>query len=266
MRAGYKVAAAGLFVALGCVLAFSAPRPDVTDASTAAVSASESPDGAALSGGSANRGGSASSYSAASSDKGEAVSTAIAGGGAGHGLLGDSSATGSAAESVSDMIADRVASSVAAGSVASGASADEGSASSQRAADGPVESDVSDVSGDSDASGASGDSEGSTGQASPTEAPDEPVSYRDGTYRSAAEGKLGSVPVTVVVDGGRIVSVTVGANSEVAQMINKAEETVIPQIIENQSVDGVETATGATISSQAIVEAVADVVSRAIVE
>ena len=291
MRAGYKIAAAGLFVALGCVLAFSGPHLDATDASTANVSAAESSASTAGSDGRANSNGSTSVNDATGSAAAEASSSVVVEGDGSRAFSGGSSA-GSAAESVSGMIADRAASSVAA-EYASSASAEDGSASYLQTSNESAEasstgstattattggssssitltvvgaSNAAGSSSASDENGASDESEGQETHDASAETSAEPVTYRDGTYRSAAEGKLGSVPVTVVVDGGRISSVTVGANSEVAQMINKAEETVIPQILENQSVEGVETATGATISSTAIIEAVADIISRATVE
>ena len=81
--------------------------------------------------------------------------------------------------------------------------------------------------------------------------------YRDGVYRASAQGWQGVVPVTVTVSHGKIESIAVGQNSEAAAMADKAQDTVVPQIIESQSAEGVDLATGATHTSQAIVEAVA---------
>lgn len=87
--------------------------------------------------------------------------------------------------------------------------------------------------------------------------------YRDGVYRASAQGKGGEVPVTVTVSGGRISDIVVGQNSEVPAMAAKAQSVVIPQIIESQSTEDVEAATGATFTSNAIVEAVSKALSYA---
>ena len=83
------------------------------------------------------------------------------------------------------------------------------------------------------------------------------VKYRDGVYHASGQGWQSSVPVTVTVSHGRIESIAVGQNSEAAAMADKAQDTVVPQIIEGQSAEGIDLATGATHTSQAIVEAVA---------
>lgn len=87
--------------------------------------------------------------------------------------------------------------------------------------------------------------------------------YRDGVYRASARGKGGDVPVTVTVSGGKITDVVVGENSEVPAMADKAQSVVIPQIIESQSTQGIEAATGATFTSDAIIAAVSKALAHA---
>lgn len=87
--------------------------------------------------------------------------------------------------------------------------------------------------------------------------------YQDGVYRAVGQGKFGDVPVKVVIEDGAIVSITLGSNSEAPAMLQKAQDEVIPQILEHQSVDGVDVAAGATFTSTAIIEALADVLERA---
>lgn len=89
------------------------------------------------------------------------------------------------------------------------------------------------------------------------------AAYRDGVYRATGTGKLGAVPVTVTISGGRIASVQVGQNVEATAMLEKAENVVIPQIIDSQGVEGVDAAAGATMTSNAIIEAVASALDRA---
>lgn len=94
---------------------------------------------------------------------------------------------------------------------------------------------------------------------------DEPA-YRDGVYRSSAQGKLGQVPVTVTIEKGAITSILVGQNSEAPAMAEKAQESVIPQILETQSTEGIDTVAGATMTCDAIVEAVSKALACARIE
>ena len=87
--------------------------------------------------------------------------------------------------------------------------------------------------------------------------------YKDGTYRSSGDGKFGAVGVRVTVTDGKIAKIALEANSEAAPMVKTAQDVVVPQILETQSVDDIDMATGATLTSEAIVEAVAKVLVRA---
>ena len=87
--------------------------------------------------------------------------------------------------------------------------------------------------------------------------------YRDGVYSASADGKCGAVPVTVTISGGKIVHIAIGDNAESPAMAQKAQDTVVPQIIAAQSTEGIDTATGATLTSEAIVEATAAALARA---
>lgn len=90
--------------------------------------------------------------------------------------------------------------------------------------------------------------------------------YADGVYRASGMGKVGEVPVTVTIEDGAIADIRVGQNSEVAAMAEKAQDYVIPQILELQTTEGVDAASGATLTSDAIIDAVAQVLERASVE
>lgn len=87
--------------------------------------------------------------------------------------------------------------------------------------------------------------------------------YADGTYRATGQGKIGQVPVTVVIEDGLISSVKIGQNSETGLMADEAAQVVIPQILETQSTEDIDAATGATCTSEAIVSAVASALERA---
>ena len=88
--------------------------------------------------------------------------------------------------------------------------------------------------------------------------------WRDGTYYASGQGgKFGNVPVTVTIQDGRIASITLGANSETEAMAEKARSVVVPQILSSQSTEDVDGATGATMTSDAIVDGVARALERA---
>ncbi len=88
------------------------------------------------------------------------------------------------------------------------------------------------------------------------------ASYRDGTYYATGRGKGGDLPVTLVIEGGLVTRITLGENDEAPAMLEKARDTVVPAIIATQTTD-VDTATGATITSEAIIDAVQQILDRA---
>lgn len=87
-------------------------------------------------------------------------------------------------------------------------------------------------------------------------------SLRDGIYYDSAMGKIGTVNVTVVIQDGNIVRISLGENHEYSAMVESAQNKVIPEIIATQST-GVDVASGATITSEAIIEAVDKILERA---
>lgn len=88
------------------------------------------------------------------------------------------------------------------------------------------------------------------------------LNLKDGVYYESAMGRVDKVPLTVVVQDGMITRITVGENNETPAMAEKAQSTVIPQIIACQSTD-VDVASGATVTSDAIIQAVEQVIARA---
>ena len=81
--------------------------------------------------------------------------------------------------------------------------------------------------------------------------------YLDGTYTGTGQGFRGEITVEVTVVGGTIQDITVTSQQEDAQFFNKAESTIIEEILSSQSVD-VTPVSGATFSSNGIIEAVAN--------
>lgn len=81
--------------------------------------------------------------------------------------------------------------------------------------------------------------------------------YLDGTYTGTGQGFRGDITVEVTVVGGAIQDITVTSQQEDAQFFNRAESTVIQEILSSQSID-VTPVSGATFSSNGIIEAVSN--------
>lgn len=93
------------------------------------------------------------------------------------------------------------------------------------------------------------------------EVSEDAVFANPGTYTAAAAGRNGQVTVTAEFTATEIVSITV--DSEETETIGVAAmDTMIAQILANQSL-GVDTVTGATISGEALLEALASCVEQA---
>ena len=80
--------------------------------------------------------------------------------------------------------------------------------------------------------------------------------WTDGVYTQTAEGKNGDFEVTVTIEEGSIASVEIGDNDETEDKGGVAIEELPDEIVEAQSYD-VDTVSGATVTSEAIEDAVA---------
>jgi fumarate reductase flavoprotein subunit len=89
-----------------------------------------------------------------------------------------------------------------------------------------------------------------------------PVNFTPGAYVGTAEGKHGPVTVEVVFDATAITSIEVTRNTESEDLTDIAL-TVIPQAIMHTQSLGVDTVSGATLTSLAIIDAVADCAEQA---
>ena len=87
--------------------------------------------------------------------------------------------------------------------------------------------------------------------------------YVDGTYEAAGTGIGGDVPVTVTVEGGAVTAVEVGENSETQGIGTNAIEQLPAAIVAANGVDGVNAVSGATVTSNAILSAVAEALAQA---
>ena len=82
--------------------------------------------------------------------------------------------------------------------------------------------------------------------------PDTPTSeYQDGTYTGRARGYSGFVYITVTIKDGKIIELT-NTNTDTDSFFKKAWKVLQPAILEKQSVDGIDTVSGATYSSNGI--------------
>lgn len=81
------------------------------------------------------------------------------------------------------------------------------------------------------------------------------ATYEDGTHTGTAEGRNGPVEVEVTVTDGAITDVTILEHSESEDISDPAIEEVPQAIVENNSTD-VDVASGATVTSEAIMNAV----------
>lgn len=87
-------------------------------------------------------------------------------------------------------------------------------------------------------------------------------SYKAGTYTGSAEGKNGEITVDVTFSDTEITNIKVNQGSETEGLADPAIEKIPTSIIEGQSL-AVDAIAGASVTSNAIIEAVADAVQQA---
>lgn len=86
--------------------------------------------------------------------------------------------------------------------------------------------------------------------------------WTDGTYTATVTGKKGDFDVTVVIEDGYIASIEIGDNNETESKGGVAIAQLPDEIVEAQSTD-VDTVSGATITSEAIIEGVNECLEEA---
>ena len=89
------------------------------------------------------------------------------------------------------------------------------------------------------------------------------AAYKDGTYTGEGKGRESQIQVQVDVKGGKIAAVQVLKHGETEMIIAAPIESMIPEIIAKNGVEGVEAVGGATLSSDGIKAAVVDALSKA---
>ena len=85
---------------------------------------------------------------------------------------------------------------------------------------------------------------------------------KDGVYIGTGAGYGGTIKLEVTVAGGKIQDIKILSHSETPAYFNRVKK-ILDKIIENQGVDGIDTISGATISSKGILTAVSACVSQA---
>ena len=91
------------------------------------------------------------------------------------------------------------------------------------------------------------------------------VMLQNGIYRDKAPGYGGDVIVTAVVREGRLTEIsTENTGGEKSEYYLKAEEELIPRILEQQGTEGVDAVSGATGTSESILTAMRGVMEQAV--
>lgn len=106
------------------------------------------------------------------------------------------------------------------------------------------------------AAGSSAKSAGSVGTA------DESGTYKDGTFIGTASGYHGTVKVSVTIKKNKIKSIKVLENHDDAAYFNRAKGILLPLMVKKQSTN-VDAVSGATFSSNGIIKAVRNALSKA---
>lgn len=88
--------------------------------------------------------------------------------------------------------------------------------------------------------------------------------YKDGTYTGTGTGfRGGTTEVSITIKNGKIVSVSSVSSQDTPEFYQRAESTITDEIISSQSTS-VDTVSGATFSSNGIINAVANALSKAV--
>ena len=113
-----------------------------------------------------------------------------------------------------------------------------------------------------------GNSDSATPTPTPTPKPakkpkkDTSVSYKDGVYEGQAEGFDGTVTVKVTIKNGKIKKIS-NTNTDTPEFFNKAWKTIKSNVISRQSTSEIDTVSGATFSSNGILGASSQALSKA---
>jgi uncharacterized protein with FMN-binding domain len=92
-----------------------------------------------------------------------------------------------------------------------------------------------------------------------------PIIYKDGTYEGNAEGHIGNIKVQVVTDQYDIKEIVILEQQETPVVADIVYEKIPARVIKENSSE-VDVVAGATYTSKALIKAIRDGLSKAILE
>ncbi|MCR4795791.1 MAG: FMN-binding protein [Ruminococcus sp.] len=88
--------------------------------------------------------------------------------------------------------------------------------------------------------------------------------YKNGTFEGTGEGYNGKVHVSITIENDTITAFSASADDDDPDFFDDAKSTVIPQIKNSLSADGIDACSGATYSSKGIIEAAKNALEQAL--
>ena len=89
------------------------------------------------------------------------------------------------------------------------------------------------------------------------------IVMQNGIYRDKAPGFSGDVIVKTVVRDGRLTEITTeNTGGEKSEYYRKAEDALIPAILDRQGIDGIDSVAGATGTSESILSAMRGILEQ----
>ncbi len=89
------------------------------------------------------------------------------------------------------------------------------------------------------------------------------AALKDGTYTGTGQGYNGEIQIELVVSGGKITDLKPVEHSETEGISDAAFEGIKEQVVEKQSADKLDTVSGATGTSNGLIEAVKEALPKA---
>ncbi|MCR4796413.1 MAG: FMN-binding protein [Ruminococcus sp.] len=98
----------------------------------------------------------------------------------------------------------------------------------------------------------------------PATEPQPSYKYKNGEYEADAEGYAGKIHVKLSIENDKITSFSASADDDDPEYFSDAMNTVIPQIAAKCSADGIDACSGATYSSNGIIDAARKALEQAL--
>ena len=87
--------------------------------------------------------------------------------------------------------------------------------------------------------------------------------WNDGTFEGSAKGLYDEVVMNVVISNGKITTIEVVYHAESPGITDAAFEQIPRAVIEKQGLEGVDIIAGATVTSDAIIDAIEEALKKA---